>query len=169
MENLIKGIASFDGEMSSNMVAFCDPKNTWNGWAKPYIHHYFVDELIQMLSHPENTYTWEEKNVRVIYGDEYNVLIEPQIIEGEVYYYFGNEGICFDFEPLKESERKQAIILDIDGLIYDDEEGEEVEPLQLGEIVYVNEYGANEWQVYVESQYTGGSIHGIDTDRIKLI
>jgi hypothetical protein len=165
MENLVKGIANFEGEVSTNMIAYANPYKGWNGWAMPYIHHYFVDELIQMLSHPENTYTWEEKNVRVIYGDEYNVLIEPEIINGDVYYYFGSEGICFDFKPLKESERKQAIIIDIEGLIYDDE----AEPLKLGEIVYVNEYGANEWQVYVESQYTGGSIHGIDTDRIKLL
>lgn len=164
MENIVKGIANFEGEIGTNMIAYADPKRTWNGWARPYIHHYFVDELIQMLSHPENTYTWEGENVRVIYGDEYNVLIEPQIIEGEVYYYFGNEGICFDFEPLKESERPQAIVLDIDDLIYDDID----EPLKLREIVYVNEYGYNEWQVYVESQSTG-VIHGIDTERIKLL
>jgi hypothetical protein len=167
MENLVKGIANFEGEVSTNMIAYANPKSTWNGWATPYIHHYFVDELIQMLSHPENTYTWEEKNVRVIYGDEYNVLIEPEIINGDVYYYFGNEGICFNFKPIKESERKQAIILDIDGLIYDDEQVEN-DPLKLGEIVYVNEYGYNEWQVYVESQSTG-IVHGIDTDRIKLL
>ena len=167
MENLVKGIANFEGEVSTNMIAYANPKSTWNGWATPYIHYHFVNELIQMLSHPENTYTWEGENVRVIYGDEYNVLIEPQIINGEVYYYFGNEGICFDFEPLKESERKQAIILDIDGLIYDDEQAEN-DPLKLGEIVYVNEYGYNEWQVYVESQSTG-IVHGIDTDRIKLL
>jgi hypothetical protein len=164
MENLVKGIANFEGEVGTNMIAYADPKRTWNGWATPYIHHLFVDELIQMLSHPENTYTWEGENVRVIYGDEYDVLIKPQIIEGEVYYYFGNEGICFDFEPLKESERPQAIVLDIDDLIYDDTD----EPLKLREIVYVNEYGYNEWQVYVESQSTG-VIHGIDTERIKLL
>jgi hypothetical protein len=167
MENLIKGIASFEGETSTNMIAYCNPKNHWNGWATPYIHHHFVNELIQMLSHPENTYTWEGENVRVIYGDEYDVLIKPEKIDGEIYYYFGNEGICFDFEPLKLDARKQAIIIDIDGLIYDDEEVEE-SPLELGEIVFVNEYGYNEWQVYVESQKTG-IVHGIDTDRIKLI
>ena len=167
MENFLKGIASFEGETSTNMIAYADPYKGWNGWAMPYIHHYFVNELIQMLSHPENTYNWEGENVRVIYGDEYDVLIKPEIIDGEVYYYFGNEGICFDFEPLKESERPQAIILDIDDLIYDDEEIE-ANPLKLGEIVYVNEYGYNEWQVYVESQSTG-IIHGIDTDRIKLL
>jgi hypothetical protein len=167
MENLIKGIASFEGETSTNMIAYADPKSTWNGWARPFIHHHFVNELIQMLSHPGNTYTWENGSVRHVYENEYSILIEPQNIEGEFYYYFGNEGICFDFEPLKESERQQAIILDIDGLIYDDEEVEN-DPLKVGEIVYVNEYGYNEWQVYVESQSTS-IIHGIDTDRIKLL
>jgi len=164
MENLVKGIASFEGETSTNMIAYADPKSTSNGWATPYIHHLFVDELIQMLSHPGNTYTWENGSIRHVYENEYSILIEPQIISGEVYYYFWNEGICFDFKPLKESERPQAIILDIDGLIYDDD----AEPLKLREIVYINEYGYNEWQVYVESQSTG-VIHGIDTDRIKLL
>lgn len=173
MENLIKGIASFDGETASNMVAFCDPKNTWNGWAMPYIHEDFIPSLITLLTYDENSFTMEGENIRTIEkdGDEIicDDLIHPTIIEGEKYYYFGWLGLCFDFEPLKEDARRQAIIVDIEGLIYDDEEGDEVEPLQLGEIVYVNDWGYNNWQVYVQSQYNGGGIHGIDTERIKLI
>lgn len=173
MENLIKGIASFDGETASNMVAFCDPKNTWNGWAMPFIHEDFIPDLITRLTYEENSFTMEGENIRTIEkdGDEIicDDLIHPTIIEGEKYYYFGWLGLCFDFEPLKEDARRQAIIVDIEGLIYDDEEGDEVEPLQLGEIVYVNDWGYNNWQVYVQSQYNGGGIHGIDTERIKLI
>jgi hypothetical protein len=167
MENLVKGIASFEGEEATNMVAYCDLYKGWNGWAMPYIHHHFVNELIQMLSHPENTYTWEGENVRVIYGDEYDVLIKPEIIEGEVYYYFGDEGICFDFEPLKKDNNQLAIVVDIEGLIYDDEEVEQ-NPLRLGEIVSVEDWGYNKWQVYVKSE-NANILHGIDTERIILL
>ena len=167
MENLVKGIANFENETSTNMIAYANPRDTWNGWAKPYIHHHFVDELIQMLSHPENMYTWEGDNVRVIYEDEYNILIEPQIIDGVVYYYFGNEGICFDFEPLEKGNNQLAIVVDIEGLIYDDEEVEE-NPLQLGEIVSVEDWGYNNWQVYVKSK-NANILHGIDTERIILL
>lgn len=113
----------------------------------------------------------EGENIRAIEKDGediiFNDIISPTIIEGKKYYYFGWFGLCFDFEPLKEDARKQAIIMDIDGLIYDDEEIEN-EPLELGEIVYINDWGYNNWQVYVESQKTG-IVHGIDTERIKLI
>lgn len=171
MTNLIKGIASFDGETASNMVAYCDPQNTWNGWAMPYIHEDFIPSLITLLTYDENSFTMEGENIRAIEKDGediiFNDIISPTIIDGKKYYYFGWFGLCFDFEPLKEDARKQAIIMDIDGLIYDDEEIEN-EPLELGEIVYINDWGYNNWQVYVESQKTG-IVHGIDTERILLL
>lgn len=184
MGNLVKGIASFEGETASNMVAYCDPSKRWNGWAMPYIHADYIEDLIARISYEDCILEMSGDNIRVyeyyegeiqnsyviepvlLGGDNYYKLNDVNLIDGEMYYDFGFMGLCFDFEPLKEDARRQAIIVDIEGLIYDDDE---VEPLQLGEIVYVNEYGANEWQVYVESQYNGGSIHGIDTERIKLI
>lgn len=167
MENLVKGIASFDGEMSSNMVAFCDPQNTWNGWAMPYIHEDFIPELITLLTYDENSYTMEGENIRTVEKDGDDIicdeLIHPTIIEGEKYYYFGWMGLCFDFEPLKNDARKQAIIVDIDGLVYD----EDVDELMLGEIVEVLTLCKENEFVLVLSD--SGIEHGIDLERIKLL
>lgn len=167
MTNLIKGIASFDGETASNMVAYCDPQNTWNGWAMPYIHEDFIPELITLLTYDENSYTMEGENIRTIEKDGEDIicddLIHPTIIEGEKYYYFGWLGLCFDFEPLKEDARKQAIIVDIDGLVYD----EDVDELMLGEIVEVLTLCKENEFVSVLSD--SGIEHGIDLERIKLL
>lgn len=167
MTNLIKGIASFDGEMSSNMVAYCDPQNHWNGWAMPYIHEDFIPELITLLTYDENSYTMEGENIRTVEKDGDDIicdeLIHPTIIEGEKYYYFGWLGLCFDFEPLKEDARKQAIIVDIDGLVYD----EDVDELMLGEIVEVLTLCKENEFVLVLSG--SGIEHGIDLERIKLL
>lgn len=167
MENLVKGIASFDGEMSSNMVAFCDPQNTWNGWAMPYIHEDFIPELIKLLTYDENSFTMEGEDIRAIEKDGediiFNDTIKPTIIEGEKYYYFGWFGLCFDFEPLKEDARKQAIILDVEGLVYD----EDVDELMLGEIVEVLTLCKENEFVLVLSD--SGIEHGIDLERIKLL
>ena len=167
MTNLIKGIASFDGEMSSNMVAYCDPQNHWNGWSMPYIHEDFIPELIKLLTYDENSYTMEGENIRTIEKDGDDIicdeLIHPTMIEGEKYYYFGWLGLCFDFEPLKEDARKQAIIVDIDGLVYD----EDVDELMLGEIVEVLTLCKENEFVLVLSD--SGIEHGIDLERIKLL
>ena len=167
MTNLIKGIASFDGETASNMVAYCDPQNHWNGWAMPYIHEDFIPELITLLTYDENSYTMEGENIRTIEKDGEDIicddLIHPTIIEGEKYYYFGWLGLCFDFEPLKEDARKQAMILDIDGLVYD----EDVDELMLGEIVEVLTLCKENEFVLVLSD--SGIEHGIDLERIKLL
>jgi hypothetical protein len=148
------------------MVAYCDPYKGWNGWAMPFIREDFVQKLMDMATYEECIFSMDGDNIKVT-QIECEYFIEPTIIEGEKYYDFGWEGLCFDFEPLKEDARRQAIIVDIEGLIYDDCD---IEPLKLGEVVFVNEYGYNEWQVYVQSQYLNSDdIHGIDTERIVLI
>lgn len=163
MKNLVKGIANFEGDTSTNMLAYCDPKNTWNGWARPYIHHSYAFYLMQMISGGDSTYTRQEGNILVVYGDDYSVLIKPTMIEGEEYYYFGDEGICFDFEPTKNDGKTRAIIKNIEGLQYD----EDVEELTYGEIVEVLTLDlANE---FVRVLSDSGVEHGIDTDRIILI
>ncbi len=163
MNNLVKGIASFEGDTTTNMVAYCDPQNTWNGWARPYIHHKYVYGLIQMLSGGDSTYTRQEGNILVVYGDDYSFLIKPTLIEGEEYYNFGNEGICFDFDPSENDGKTRAVIADIEGLVYD----EDVEELTYGEIVEVLTIDKENGFVWVLS---GSSVeHGIDIERIILI
>jgi hypothetical protein len=163
MENLIKGIANFEGDSTTNMLAYCDPRDTWNGWARPYIHHKYVYYLIQMISGGDSTYTRQDGNILVVYGDDYSVLIKPTLIEGEEYYCFGNEGICFDFEPTKNDGKARALITDIEGLIYD----EDVEELTYGEVVEVLTINKENEFVWVLSG--SGVEHGIDIERIILI
>jgi hypothetical protein len=145
------------------MVAYCDPRNTWNGWARPYIHHKYAFYLMQMISGGDSTYTRECDSIRVIYGDDYNVLIEPTILNGEAYYYFGDEGICFDFDPIENDGKTRAVIADVEGLVYD----EDVEELTYGEIVEVLTIDKENGFVWVLSD--SGIEHGIDSERIILI
>jgi hypothetical protein len=171
MKNLVKGIASFEGEEATNMVAYCDLHKGWNGWAMPYIHADFIPKFISFVSTDENNYQLEGESLHVINSDDgvvlYDGVIEPTIIEGEKYYNLGFEGLCFDFEPLEKDNNQLAIVVDIEGLIYDDEEVEE-NPLRLGEIVSVEDWGYNKWQVYVKSK-NAKILHGIDTERIILL
>lgn len=105
MTNLIKGIASFESDESTNMRAYCDPYKGWNGWAMPYIHTDDIPKFISLASWEDHTFKMEGDKLRVIQyyqGEvENDDLIEPTIFEGEKYYYLGNEGLVFDFEPTK--------------------------------------------------------------------
>lgn len=64
---------------------------------------------------------------------------------------------------IKENEKNQAIIIDIDGLVYD----EDVDELMLGETVEVLTLCKENEFVLVLSK--SGVEHGIDLERIKLI
>lgn len=106
---LVKGFANFEGEKETYMRAFCDPNNRWNGWARPYIHCEDIAKCIslvawkdadgdghffEMIGDKLKTWTIFQGEVE---GEE---LIEPIEIEGEKYYWFGDEGLVFDFEQL---------------------------------------------------------------------
>jgi hypothetical protein len=166
MENLVKGIANFEGEMSTNMVAYCDPRDTWNGWAKPFIHYHFIGGLLEMLNGGDDSYQLEGDSLHIINYDDgevvYDGVIEPTIIEGEKYYNLGFEGICFDFEAL-DNKKTRAVIVEIEGLQYD----EDVEELKIGEVVEVLTLDNLNGFVWVLSE--SGVEHGIDSDRIILI
>lgn len=119
MSNLVKGIASFEGDESTNMVAYCDPSKHWNGWAMPYIHSNHIDDLIARISYEDcylersgenimviEYYQGEIQNTYIIEpvllgGENYYKLNDVNQIDGEMYYNFGFMGLCFDFEPFK--------------------------------------------------------------------
>jgi hypothetical protein len=166
MDKLVKGIANFEGEMSTNMVAYCDPLDIWNGWAKPFIHHHFIGGLLEMLNGGDDSYQLEGDSLHIINYDDgevvYDGVIEPTIIEGEKYYNLGFEGICFDFEPIIYN-KDWAIITEIEGLQYD----EDVEELKVGEIVEVLTIDKENEFMWVLSD--SGVEHGIDIERIILI
>ena len=105
MKKLVKGFASFESDEETNMLAYCDLYNGWNGWAMPYIHADAIPKFISIVSCDENNYQLEGDSLHVISYDGgevvYDGVIEPTIIEGEKYYNLGFEGLCFDFEPFK--------------------------------------------------------------------
>jgi hypothetical protein len=98
---LIEGIATLDGNEKS-FKALCFPNDTWNGWAKPFIHTSSMEDLLSVLNYGEDTYTiiggiLEIKNLfnGVV---EHESTIEPTEINGEIYYNLGYEGLVFEFE-----------------------------------------------------------------------
>jgi hypothetical protein len=94
------GVVSFDGD-ETYFKALCDTNHTWNGWACPFIHVDDVERLCRYISSDDYcTYTYEDGVVNVVYLDDEdcNDTIEPYILDGVLYYYFGGEGLCFDFE-----------------------------------------------------------------------
>lgn len=103
--DVVKGIANFEGDEATNMRAYCNPHDTWNGWAKPYIHIDDIPKFISLASWEDHIFKMEGDNLRVVQlydGEvENDDLIEPTIFEGGAYYYLGNEGLVFDFEQIK--------------------------------------------------------------------
>lgn len=100
------GIASFDGDKKTNLKAICNPNDLWNGWHKPYIHTTSIKKLCKILS--LDGYM----NCQMNFGQlqiltfcdgkiENESIIEPSVINGEIYYYLGNEGFVFDFKQTK--------------------------------------------------------------------
>lgn len=106
---LVKGFANFKGDEDTNMRAFCDPNDRWNGWARPYIHFEDIAKCIMLVEWKDADgdgrfyeMIGDKLKAWTIYGGELDVeeLIEPTEIEGEKYYYLGDEGLVFDFEAL---------------------------------------------------------------------
>lgn len=102
---LRKGFANFEGDEATNMRAYCNPHRTWNGWAMPYIHVDDIPKFISLASWEDHIFKMEGDNLRVVQlydGEvENDDIIEPRIFDGEKYYYLGDEGLVFDFEPTK--------------------------------------------------------------------
>ena len=72
----------------------------WNGWEMPWIHISDVERLCTLMSDNE-CYKWTydgEKVTLLDIQENYTSIAEPTTIGGETYYYFGNEGLCFQRE-----------------------------------------------------------------------
>lgn len=108
--DMVKGIASFDGEKETYMRAMCDLNQRWNGWYMPYIHAGDIQRLITAASHDEHILTLKDGNL--IFTEMYDGKVEnedvvaPRLFNGEMYYYCGNAGYCFDFK--KSRTKKQT-------------------------------------------------------------
>jgi hypothetical protein len=95
---LVEGFVYYD-EDGSDMKAICDINKKWNGWAMPYIHHSSIEKFIKLTSWEGNVFTLLPNGdlLSVVPEDDYEETIKPEIINGEKYYYLGNEGLCFEF------------------------------------------------------------------------
>lgn len=102
-----KGFVSYDEDEEWNeMRAICDVNKSWNGWAMPYIHEDSIQKFIELTSWEGNVFTLLPNGdlLSIVPEDDYEETIKPEIIDGEKYYYLGNEGLCFAFVPLAEYE-----------------------------------------------------------------
>lgn len=93
-----KGFVSYD-EDGTEMKAICDENKSWNGWAMPYIHEDSIQKFIELTSWEGNVFTLLPNGdlLSIVPDDDYEETIKPEIIDGEKYYYLGDEGLCFDF------------------------------------------------------------------------
>lgn len=102
--NYERGFVFFEFE-TETFKAVIDTNRWWNGWAMPYIHESDVKRLCHMLNeNPDMSYTMSEDKTILVECHEFDDIPDTTIIpeqpfdDGETYYYFGGEGLCFDFK-----------------------------------------------------------------------
>lgn len=82
--------------------AIIDTNSRWNGWERPYIHIVDVFRMMDALSAGGQWITYDIDRTGAIiikYVDEREESpsrIEQTVKDGEIYYYFGNEGWIFE-------------------------------------------------------------------------
>ena len=95
----------FDGDCNNTFKAIVDKNSRWNGWEMPYIHADDVMRMMDMLSCGGDwiTYAFNGDDIVITYVNDDNELsiIHPTTIDGEQYYYFGNEGWTFEQAKLE--------------------------------------------------------------------
>lgn len=91
----IKGKAYIDGEFGFKAV--CNVNNRWNGWAMPHIHRSHIKRIVREFTWEDMQMSLDKKGVLTIKELEYTEQIEPTEIDGELYYYLGGLGWCWDF------------------------------------------------------------------------
>lgn len=98
---------TFIGEPKPRFKALINDNYRWNGWAAPYVHTSEVKRLCKYLSVDGHVFTLLGKGgtikVEMDKGTEYEHedVIQPEIINDELYYDFGSIGYCFEFEKAK--------------------------------------------------------------------
>lgn len=118
--NIKHGYAFFEG--MSFYKAYHDANHWWNGWACPWIHKDDVKRLVEEMNDGGSAtrFVWNGDNIDVYWDQEYE---EPQDkpdgtieLQEDGYYYWGGEGLCFDFMNDKELERYEFNIESPDGI-----------------------------------------------------
>ena len=92
----------FDNDTENVFKAIIDKNSRWNGWECPHIHADDVQKLLDYLCNPVHEcciYKWDGDDILLndLYSKDYPPSrIEPSVIDGQTYYYFGNEGLTFE-------------------------------------------------------------------------
>ncbi|NQU52173.1 MAG: hypothetical protein HQ522_06495 [Bacteroidetes bacterium] len=99
-KNMIHGLAYF--EDGPKWKAISNVNLRWNGWAMPFIHKSDIQNMCDAISDPQYT-KYEMINDNVVITCKNNpdepipVIIEPSFLDGEIYYYMGDEGLIWQF------------------------------------------------------------------------
>jgi len=78
----------------------CRNKNEyWNGWIKPYLHISQLKKFIKYMSMDDNlTFSIKDGILTIDRKDgEDSSIIEPEVIDDDLYYDLGGEGYCWEF------------------------------------------------------------------------
>jgi hypothetical protein len=105
--NLVPAIFSFDGE--GKFKGFHNPERTWNGWAMPYISVNSIHDLINELNGEYYSLIFDGDNLVIDYADDFEStqdILEPIVIDGDVYYDFGWLGFCFEAMDVADYENR---------------------------------------------------------------
>jgi hypothetical protein len=102
----------FDGDSKNIFKAIIDKYNRWNGWEMPFIH---ADDVVRMMDHLSEGGDWiaycfvGDDIVITHLNDEDDGFstVHRTTIDGEHYYYFGNEGWVFEEARLQYNDNEQ--------------------------------------------------------------
>jgi hypothetical protein len=99
-ENLVHAKFKFD-ELKSVYIGLHNPLSRWNGWANPFISEKSIKKLIRHLKVNDELIIkmQKDKSLYILdtqYPDYEADILEPIEIDGQIYYYFGYLGYCFN-------------------------------------------------------------------------
>jgi hypothetical protein len=100
-----------DGDSKNIFKAIIDKYNRWNGWEMPFIH---ADDVVRMMDYLYEggdwiTYCFDGDDIVITHLNDDNEvsIIHRTRIDGEDYYYFGNEGWVFEEARLQYNDNEQ--------------------------------------------------------------
>jgi hypothetical protein len=101
----------FDGDTKNIFKAIVDKNNRWNGWEMPFIH---ADDVVRMMDHLAEggdwiKYSFDGDDIVITHLNDDNEVstVHRTTIDGEDYYYFGNEGWVFEEARLQYNDNEQ--------------------------------------------------------------
>lgn len=108
--NLVPAFFYFGDSNSTKFKGLHNPLNLWNGWANPLIHSDSIQAVLDVLHDDEYQIAKMDGNKVYLkelqYDDVEADILEPIVIDGEVYYDFFYLGFCFESMSLARYEER---------------------------------------------------------------